>query len=266
MVTQPLEPDACFGDARWAAMYDQLDANRADLEHYVAIVDELDASSVLDIGCGTGVLALMLADEGVDVVGVDPASASLTVARSKPGSGRVRWIDGDATTLDDATPPPSVELALMTGNVAQVFLTDEAWMATLLGARRALRPGGHVVFETRIPSRRAWEQWTREASAHHTDVEGVGRVESWVDVTHVDLPFVTFDGVVRLPDGQSINSTSTLRFRERAEVEASLVDAGFTPIEVREAPDRPGKEFVFIARRTDDGFDSGLGDGSPAQS
>ena len=42
---------------------------------------------------------------------------------------------------------------------------------------------------------------------------------------------------------------STLRFRTRAEVEASLVAAGFAVADVRDAPDRPGRELVFLARR-----------------
>lgn len=42
---------------------------------------------------------------------------------------------------------------------------------------------------------------------------------------------------------------STLRFRSRDEVEHSLVATGFGLVDIRDAPDRPGKEFVFIARR-----------------
>jgi hypothetical protein len=50
-------------------------------------------------------------------------------------------------------------------------------------------------------------------------------------------------------DGLAIESTSTLRFREREEIEATLQAAGFDVLEVRDAPDRPGKEFVLVARR-----------------
>jgi hypothetical protein len=73
-------------------------------------------------------------------------------------------------------------------------------------------------------------------------------VESWGDLTAVDLPFVSFRGTyVFGSDGAVLTSDSTLRFRERAEVEESLT--GFTTDEVRDAPDRPGKEFVFVATR-----------------
>ena len=46
-----------------------------------------------------------------------------------------------------------------------------------------------------------------------------------------------------------LESTSTLRFRDRPAVEASLAAAGFAVEEVRDAPDRPGRELVFLARR-----------------
>ena len=44
-----------------------------------------------------------------------------------------------------------------------------------------------------------------------------------------------------------IESESTLRFRDRAEIESSLSCAGFNVVDVRDAPDRPGQEIIFIA-------------------
>jgi hypothetical protein len=51
-------------------------------------------------------------------------------------------------------------------------------------------------------------------------------------------------------DGVVLTSDSTLRFRSRDELAGSLAVAGLIAEEVRDAPDRPGREFVFIARRT----------------
>ncbi|RZT19931.1 methyltransferase family protein [Kribbella sp. VKM Ac-2569] len=237
--------DALFGEPRLAAVYDALDPDRGDLEHYAAIVGEFGAAKVLDVGCGTGELACLLASSGVDVVGVDPAGASLEVARGKEFADRVRWIHGDATSL----PPLQVDLALMTGNVAQVFLTDEEWAATVRGVRAALEPRGRFVFETRDPARRQWEEWTRERTHQVREVAGGETVEAWGDLLSVELPFVSFQGTyVFSSDGAVLTSQSTLRFRERDEVEESLVAAGFVVDDVREAPDRPGKEWVFVAR------------------
>ena len=82
--------DEEFRHPRLAAIYDALDPDRSDLDAYLGIAAELGARRVVDVGCGTGSLALMLADRGCDVVAVDPAAASLAVARNKPGAQRVR--------------------------------------------------------------------------------------------------------------------------------------------------------------------------------
>ncbi|MEU4576706.1 class I SAM-dependent methyltransferase [Nonomuraea sp. ATR24] len=236
-------PDAIFADPRLARIYDPLDPDRSDLDAYAAMVAEFGARRVLDVGCGTGTFACLLAARGVEVVGVDPAQASLDVARGKCGA--VRWIHGDATTL----PPLRVDLAVMTANVAQVFLTDDDWQATLRGIRAALRPEGVLAFETRVPARRAWLEWTRDRTRRRVEIAGVGGVETWCEVLDVSGPLVTFRHTYVFGDGGDVvTSDSTLRFRERDEVERSLVAAGFRVEDVRDAPDRPGREFVFVAR------------------
>jgi SAM-dependent methyltransferase len=241
-----LVQDAIFEDPRLARVYDPLDPDRSDLDAYVAVVDEVDATSVLDVGCGTGTLACMLAARGVAVVAVDPALASLDVARRKPHADRVQWIHGDTTTL----PPLSVDAAFMTGNVAQVFLTDDEWLATLRGIHGALRPRGWLVFETRVPIRRAWERWTPEFTRIAVDVDDVGLVESWHELVDVNGDLVSFRSMTRFQrDDLLIESRSTLRFRERSEPEASLAATDYDIVEVRDAPDRPGLEYVFVASR-----------------
>jgi SAM-dependent methyltransferase len=51
-------PDAIFEDPRLVRVYDPLDPDRSDLDAYVAFIHEAGATSVLDVGCGTGTLAL----------------------------------------------------------------------------------------------------------------------------------------------------------------------------------------------------------------
>lgn len=238
--------DLAFEEPRLARVYDPLDPDRTDLDVYAAMVTEFGARSILDIGCGTGTFACLLAEQGIEVIAVDPAQASLDVARSKPGAERVRWLHGDATSL----PPLQVDTAFMTGNVAQVFLTDEDWAATLRGAYQALRPGGRLAFETRDPSKRAWEEWLPERTRTTKEIEGVGRVDHWTELLEVRGELVRFRWTIRFAsDGAVFESDSTLRFRTREAVEGSLAEAGFLLDEVRDAPDRPGREFVFIASR-----------------
>ena len=238
--------DDIFEHPRLIAIYDALDPDRSDLDVYVAIAERLGARRVLDLGCGTGTFALLIANRGFEVIGVDPAGGSLGVARAKPGSNRVRWIQGEATAL----PPMQVDLVTMTANVAQAIVDPLDWEATLHGVYDALRPGGHFVFETRDPAYRAWREWNRAESYSVTEIQGVGAVESWVDVVEVSGPSVRFRWTwVFASDGEVLTSDSTLRFRTRDEVEAALGAGGFAVDQVRGAPDRPGRELVFFARR-----------------
>jgi SAM-dependent methyltransferase len=238
-------PDAIFAHPRLAQVYDAFDGPRDDLDAYLAIAGELGAKRVLDVGCGTGSLALLLARAGHTVTGVDPAAASLAVAGSKDADAAVTWVHGDATQV----PAAGADLAVMAGNVAQVFVTDDAWAQVLRAIGAALRPGGYLVFETRRPERRAWEEWAADTGPVTLDLPGVGLVEQRREVTAVDLPLVSFRYTYTfLADGTVITSDSTLRFRARAELESSLAAQDYRVLDVRDAPDRPGREFVFIAQ------------------
>ncbi|MGI5131744.1 class I SAM-dependent methyltransferase [Pseudonocardia sp. CA-107938] len=237
-------PDRHFTDPRLVAVYDAVDGERVDLDPYVAMVEEFGARRVLDIGSGTGVFATRLAARGIDVVGVDPAPASVAYARARPGGDRVRWIEGDATALPQFT----VDMVTMTGNVAQAIVDDEAWRTTLRRCWLALHDDGRLVFETRDPDARGWEDWTPEATRRTVHVDGIGEVTSWTELTSVELPLVSFRGTWRFADGTELTSDSTLCFRDYDEVVAELQDASFVVEEVRDAPDRPGLELVIVAR------------------
>ena len=154
------------------------------------IAHEVEAQRVVDVGCGTGSLAVRQGARGFSVTGVDPAVASLDVARAKPHGELVTWVHGDATSLVGIE---AADLAVMTGNVAQSCT-----------------------------------------------------------VTEVALPLVTFEGSMAV-GGEVMRSTSTLRFRERDELERDLDRHGFDVLDVRDAPDRPGTEMVFVAHTRDDG-------------
>ena len=181
-------PDAIFEDPRLAETYDPLDPDRCDLDAYAAIAAEFGAESVVDVGCGTGTLACLLARRGLQITAIDPAAGSLQVARRKPGADRVRWLHGDATVL----PALQADLVTMTGNVAQVFVTGQQWAAALQAARQALRPGGRVVFESRDPAKKAWLKWNRDLTDRRVVIPSIGPVRTWTDLTRVEGNLVSF--------------------------------------------------------------------------
>lgn len=230
---------------RLAEVYDALDPDRSDLDEYeAAVVDEFGAESVLDLGCGTGTFALRLGARGLRVTGVDPARASIEVARRKPDADSVAWVAG---TLFDA-PFATVDAITMTANVAQVFLEDRDWAEVLEAAHARLKPGGVLIFEARRAEDRAWERWTRELSHHTAEVPTIGMLERWVEVAAVEGERVTFDQpTIFHADGARVDSTSTLRFRSREAIEDSLNRAGFRMVGVRDARYAPGREWVYFA-------------------
>ena len=113
--------DLHYTDPRLVELYDSENPRGADTDFYLSLAMDLDARLILDLGCGTGLLTRELAVDGRRVVGVDPSSAMLAVARRQPDADRVRWVEG----YSDALGAPEADLLVMTGNVAQVFLDDE---------------------------------------------------------------------------------------------------------------------------------------------
>ena len=115
--------------------YDELNPADDDYRFYAALAASAGVSRAVDLGCGTGTLARMLAVGIAIVVGVDPDAEMLRIARSKDPEGRVDWRLGCSDVLE----PESAGFAVMSGHVAQVFVEDDAWPDCLAGsARRSL--------------------------------------------------------------------------------------------------------------------------------
>lgn len=242
--------DQHYVDPRLVALYDRDNPRGVDTEFYLRLAADLDARHIVDLGCGTGLLTRELAVDGRQVVGIDPAPAMLAVARRQPGAERVRWVEGDASALET----PAADLVVMTGNVAQVFLDDGEWAATLRAIHAALRSGGHIAFETRNPDDRAWEQWHRDATYERID-SPYGPMECWLELVSVGSGGVRIEGHnVFTATGEVVVASSELRFRSQQEVTASLITAGFTVEQVYGDWERgpltsASRVMVFIARR-----------------
>lgn len=216
--------NAEFRDRRLVPVYDAECPWSRDDDFFLSVVGETPGARVLDLGCGTGRLALGLAAAGHTVTGVDPARASLEAARAKPGAERVTWIEGTSPVLPDA----SFDVAVMTSHVAQFLVDDDEWRRTLADLRRALVPGGRLVFDSRDPRAREWERWNPVDSRRRISLPDGRVVAAWTEVTAVQDGAVTFSHHYTFPDGEELLSTATLRFRTQEELCSSLRQAGFS--------------------------------------
>jgi SAM-dependent methyltransferase len=242
--------DLHYVDPRLVELYDLENTRGADVDFYLQLAADLGARRIIDLGCGTGLLTRELAIDGRQVTGVDPSPAMLAVARRGAGANRVRWIEGDSTVLGQ----PEADLVTMTGAVAQVFLEDTDWLATLRDIHAALRPGGYVAFESRNPDARAWESWNHETTRAQLATSN-GPVETWLEVVRVDSGRVLLEGHNAFTGtGEEIVASSELRFRSNEELTSSLTGTGFVVEHIygtweREPFVSTSRIMVFVARR-----------------
>jgi SAM-dependent methyltransferase len=217
-----------FRDARLVSVYDALCPWSRDDDFFRSVVDETSAARVLDLGCGTGRLALGLTAAGHRVTGVDPARASLDAARAKPGADLVTWVEGTSADL----PVAAYDVVLMTSHVAQFLVDDAIWLRTLADIHRALVPGGRLVFDARDPVAREWERWNPDDWRRRVSLPDGSVVLVTNDVTAVEGEAVSFTLTYGFEDGSELTSSATLRFRPEAAVRESLRDSGFAVDEI----------------------------------
>ena len=142
---------------QWADIYDSVYSYvREDIPFYVE--EAIRAGGpVLELGCGTGRVAIPIAEAGVDIVGLDSSEAMLDVARRKlrrldGGGGSLTLVKAD---MRNFSPDPNVDggfnLAIIPFRGFLSLLTVEDQMRTLLNVRRRLTPGGRLVFNIFVP-------------------------------------------------------------------------------------------------------------------
>jgi len=207
-------------DRRIVDLYDTDNPDGPDHDFYRALADELGAESILDIGCGTGILTVTLARPGRTVVGIDPSEAMIDYARRRPGAGTVTWTVGDSRDIRSN----SCDYAVMTGNVAQ-HIPDDAWARTLGDVRRALQPGGVLAFESRNPLAEAWRTWTTEPTTRHTRH---GDLREWTEASEIAPGQVQLTSHSHfIADDKQVTDVALLTFRSGHTIRHQLEAAGF---------------------------------------
>ncbi len=208
-------------DQRLVDLYDEDNPDGPDHDFYRALANETPARSVLDLGCGTGILTVSFARDGRDVVGIDPSPDMLAYARRRAGAENVEWVLGDSSSI----PRNSFDYAVMTGNVAQ-HIADGEWERTLIELRQALKKGGTLAFESRNPGAREWENWAVEKGTTRDTLHGP--LTEWQDVSEIAPGIVEVKAHNLFEDtNDTVTETLVLTFRSQRLLEEQLHTAGF---------------------------------------
>jgi SAM-dependent methyltransferase len=143
-------PEDHFGE-RVAARYDQTVAEMfepAVVDPAVDFLSELAGGAALELGIGTGRIALPLARRGVRVHGIDLSSAMVARLRAKPGAEQIEVTIGDfATTEIEGT----FSLAYLVFNTINNLTSQDEQVACFQNVSEHLEPDGCFVIEVGVP-------------------------------------------------------------------------------------------------------------------
>ena len=149
-----MDEDGYFGEPV-AARYDQSVADMSGpdvVDPAVGFLAELAGGGpALELGIGTGRIALPLARRGVPVHGIDLSRAMVARLRDKPGGDAIGVTIGDFATT---AVPGSFTLAYLVFNTIMNLTTQDAQVACFRNAAAHLQPGGCFVIEVMVPELR----------------------------------------------------------------------------------------------------------------
>jgi SAM-dependent methyltransferase len=146
--------DGYFGEDV-AAHFDETYAHQADPAVVVPMVDLLAELAgdgrALELGVGTGRIALPLAQRGVSVHGIELSRAMADRLQSKPGAENVGITIGD---MSEARVAGTFRVAYVVANTIMNLTTQEAQVACFRNVAAHLEPGGHFLVEVLVPELR----------------------------------------------------------------------------------------------------------------
>jgi SAM-dependent methyltransferase len=232
-------------------VYDEDNAKRYDLavplqpgevDFYLELARDAEAHGLrsLEVTCGTGRIAVPLAEAGVRIVGLDISAPMLAVARTRSASlSNAQWVEGDMRSFDLGE---EFGLVYIPVGSFQLMYTVEDQLASLRCIHKHLAPGGRFAFEVENPNLVIMGEWLttrrgvyyRNSGRDYTNPDTGRRVLPWGTVEYhpseqryVSLGIdeeVDADGVVvRKTYGRPLE----LRYFHRYEMEHLLARCGF---------------------------------------
>ena len=189
--------DTTYGDAI-ADLYDEMHAIPAG--DAVALIAELAGGGrVLELGVGTGRVALPLAARGLEVHGVDVSDAMLDRLRSKPGADRVRIVKGD---FSEAIAGEDFATAFVAFNTFFAIASQEKQKKCFATVSKQLRKGGTFAIEVFVPDPSRFEGGqslrTGGISAEHVVLEAT-RSDRNAQILDAQLVVISTRGTRLIP-------------------------------------------------------------------
>jgi 2-polyprenyl-3-methyl-5-hydroxy-6-metoxy-1,4-benzoquinol methylase len=189
---------------------------------------------VLEIACGSGLVTIPVAAQGLEVTGVDLARPMLEHARKKAEAQGlpIRWVEADARSFDLES---QYQFIFITGNAFQAFRRREDQEALFVSVKRHLLPDGVFAFETRNPS--GHDLTTQPEEEFDQSYISVERQTVSVSSTQVYDPIAQimyWTSYRRWKDGERAHQREThiaCRFTYPQELEALLHYNGFQIIQ-----------------------------------
>ena len=213
--------DPLFLDAHLAEIFDYHSTfDRPEFTFIMPLV--MTAASVLDVGCGTGMMLRRSREAGHAgrLCGVEPAEQMLQDARR---STDIEWVLGDATTGGWNR---EFDLVVMSGYVIQVIMKEDEVRATFSAVRKGLTDDGRFIFASRNPLVRDWETWMPNQVLEFRDGAGT-LIRKWHEITKVEGDCVYYTTTFASERWeQPVTVGGRQRFWSRAEVSGFLADAG----------------------------------------
>ncbi|MBE0642816.1 MAG: class I SAM-dependent methyltransferase [Bacteroidetes bacterium] len=148
-------------------------------ELLAAVLSAMPARTAIDMGCGTGVHAIALAQLGLEVTGVDISEGMLEKARTNANESNapLRFVRGDFLTSIAPTP---TDLLICLGNSLPHLESREALAAVLTHWRTLCAPGGYVLIQL-LNYGRVLEQRERIVNIRRSGVESIIRFYDFLD-------------------------------------------------------------------------------------
>ena len=204
----------------WAPYYDDI---HNEVGEETRLLKELagDPPRALELGVGSGRVALPLSRAGVKVTGIEISGDMISLLRAKPGGDEIEIIQGDfADVAVDQTFP----LICVPFNTLFSLVTQDRQAECFENAARALEPGGRFVLDTLFPDLEDYDNYNTKMA-----VSSISSNETHAYEVSIHDPVtqkVMSHLVRRLEDGSTVVLPVTIRYAWPSEMDLMARLAG----------------------------------------